>query len=130
MLSPLHLDPVPVRQEAHRRNAGAPGASHKGSEWWVDLRAVLRWTERSRAEEAARRQRVREYYACREAERKAAEKARWEQEQAQERARRAAERAREERWRRKWEERLRTKRLDRAYSTCRKLAYEDNGSPL
>ena len=105
-------------------------AQHKGGEWRINLTAASRWVRAKAAAEEARRQRVREYYARREAERKAAEKARWEREQAQERARRAAERAREERWRREREEQLRTKRLDRAYKACRQLAYEDYGSPL
>ena len=105
-------------------------AQHKGGEWRINLMAATRWVREKAAAEEARRQRVREYYARREAERKAAEKARWEREQAQERARRAAERAREERWRREREEQLRTKRLDRAYKACRQLAYEDYGSPL
>src|SRR3712207_4132698 len=104
-------------------------AQHKGGEWRINLTAAARWVRQKAAAEEARRQWVRRCYARREAERKAAEKARWEREQAQERARRAAERAREERWCREREERLRTKHLDRAYGACRKLAYEDYGSP-
>ena len=97
---------------------------------YCGLRQPGRWVRAKAAAEEARRQRVREDYARREAERKAAEKARWEREQAKERARRAAEKAREERWRREREEQLRTKRLDRAYKAYRQLAYEDYGSPL
>src|SRR5687768_15586533 len=61
-------------------------AQHKGAEWRINLMAASRWVRAKAAAEEARQQRVREYYARREAERKAAEKARWEREQAQERA--------------------------------------------
>jgi phage terminase Nu1 subunit (DNA packaging protein) len=74
--------------------AGMPvieAASHKGAEWRVDLRAVSRWIEKRRAEEAARRRRLQEYYAERRRKTERIVQARLEREQAQERARRAAE---------------------------------------
>jgi phage terminase Nu1 subunit (DNA packaging protein) len=100
-------------------------ASHKGAEWRVDLRAVSRWIEKRKAEEAARRQRVREYYARREAERKAAEKARWEQEQAQERARWEAQKRHEAAWQEFFRRERLHRRLERAYGHCKRMAYLD-----
>jgi phage terminase Nu1 subunit (DNA packaging protein) len=74
--------------------AGMPvieAASHRGAEWKVDLRAVSRWIEKHRAEEAARRRRLQEYYAEKRREAERIVQARWEREQAQERARCEAE---------------------------------------
>jgi hypothetical protein len=100
-------------------------AGHKGSEWKVDPAAVRRWLARREAEKAAQRRRTEEYLEeCR---RKADRvvQARWEREQAC----RAAEQARQEAWLRECEARERGRRLDRAYRVCRRLAYEDYGSP-
>jgi hypothetical protein len=112
--------------------AGMPvlaAAAHKGDEWRVDSAAVQRWLARREAEEAARRRRLQVYFEEQRREAERLVQARWEKERERERARRAAERAREEAWRREREERERSKRLDRAYAACRRLAYEDYGSP-
>ena len=108
--------------------AGMPvlrAAAHKGDEWVVDPAAVRRWLARREAEEAERRRRVAEYRQERRREAERVVRARWERERAE----REAERAREEAWRREREERERGGRLDRAYEVCRRLAYEDYGSP-
>src|SRR3712207_3175898 len=100
-------------------------AQHKGGEWRINLTAAARWVRQKAAAEEARRQRVREYYARREAERKAAEKARWEREQAQERARWEAQKRHEAAWQEFFRKERLHRRLERAYGHCRRMAYLD-----
>src|SRR3712207_6140545 len=100
-------------------------AQHKGGEWRINLTAASRWVREKAAAEEARRQRVQEYYARREAERRAAEKAKWEREQAQERARREAQKRHETAWQEFFKKERLHRRLERAYGHCRRMAYLD-----
>src|SRR3954447_25379248 len=141
LLSPLRLDPLPVRPQRLCRHAsgrgrppsagraGAEPPRHKGAEYRVDPKAVARWLAERKAQDEARQRRSQEQYAerRREAERNVA--AILARKHDRERAQKDAAKRREAEWREREAKRQMEQWLDRAYGHCKRCAYQDIGSP-